>query len=397
MLLAMSVDALVAVTVNRTPVRLESPALLEHRRVLVPARAIFEALGAVVLYDSAARRVFVRRGERDVVISIGSANALAGGRPVSLDAPAILREGRAYVPLRFVAESLGARVDYEGTSRSVAIVDPTVLAARAPAKAAAHAPPTVEHRRPESGETVGGAFPSLSAAIETHGGPPVDPTTVRMFLDGRDVTDRTYRSGDLIGYTPAQQVLAGSHEVTVQGADESGQRFTSNWTFYSTFAYSTVPAAYNYSGFYVAGPTTYVLPGTIQLVLIAPPGGYGFANLCGYAQQFPFVYAAATSRYLATIAVPTNLFAPSCYVSGVFYEPGGMRNYLALGTPISINTMPVSLSTQRAQPTPSPAVLHVTHPTPVPRPTTRATPTPRPTTRATPTPRPTRRPSPRPS
>jgi hypothetical protein len=386
--------ASLTVTVNRSPVRLGTRPLFEHGHVLLPARATFETLHASVEYEADTRRITVRRGPREIVIALGSSRASVDSRSVEIAPPARVYESRAYVPLRFVAESLGARVDYDADARLVAIADQ----ARSRAGAAGnprYAPPTVEYRRPAPNETVTAAFPSISAAIETHGGPPIDESSVRMFLDGRDVTDRAYRSGDVVGYAPAQPVGAGTHEVTVQGADTRGQRFTSNWDFSSTFAYSTVPTPYNYGGFYVTGPTSFVLPGAVQLVLIAPQGGFGFANLCGYAPQFPFVYVPSASRYVATIPIPQNLFAPSCFVSGYFSDVSGARNYLALGAPISINTMPVSLSGLRSQATPAPR-FPVTHPTPVPRPSPHTTPSARPTPHATPTTRSTPRISPTP-
>lgn len=388
------VVASLAVTINRTPVRLEARPVLERARALLPARAIFEALHASVRYALVGHRVLIRRDRRDIVITLGSARGSVDGRSVKVDPVAHLYDGRTYVPLRFVAESLGARVDYAAESRLVEIADPELPGARAAASGeTAYAPPTVEYRRPAPNETVGAAFPSISAAVETHGGPPIDESSVRIFIDGRDVSDRAYRSGDLIGYTPAQPLGAGSHEVTVQGADANGRRFTANWDFNSTFVYSTVPTPYNYGGFYVAGPTSFVTPGIVQVVLVAPQGGYGFANLCGYAQQFAFVYSPSVRRYLATVPVPPNLFAPSCLVSGTFYDPAGTRNYLAVSAPISINTMPISLSTQRS-PSPAAPRFPVTHPTPIPRPTPRATPTSRPTPRVSPTPRATHRPAP---
>lgn len=385
------VAASLAVTVNGTPVRLGARVLFERGRVLLPARAIFEGLHASVDYDEESRRVTIRRAPREIVIALGSARATVDSRSVVLEPPARIYERRMYVPLRFVAESLGTRVDYEADEHLVAIADDAP--AHAAARDAGYASPTVEYRRPAPNETVAAAFPSLSAAIETHGGPPVDASSVRMFLDGRDVTDRAYRSGDAIGYAPSQPVGSGTHEVTVQGADTSGRRFTSNWDFFSAFAYSAAPVPYNYGGFYVSGPASYLLPGAVQLVLIAPPGGYGFANLCGYAQAFPFVYVPTTSRYLATAAIPPNLFAPTCLVSGTFFDASGGRNYLALGAPISINTMPLALTARRAPATRPPVRFPVTHATPSPRPS----PTRRPLHIASPAPRATPRPKPVPT
>lgn len=48
-----------------------------------------------------------------IVLHIGSPVAFVDGRQVTLDVPPQIIDGRAMVPLRFVAESLGRRVDYE--------------------------------------------------------------------------------------------------------------------------------------------------------------------------------------------------------------------------------------------------------------------------------------------
>jgi len=342
------VAARVDVFVNGVPAVLGAPVLRAGDRVLVPARSLLTALGAAVSYDAATRRITVVRGNRVVVVTIGSAEATIDGRTVALDAPARVVDSRTYLPLRFVAQSLGDDVSYDAAARRIAI-----------AGSEGAAPPTVENRRPAPGELASGPYVAVSAAVVAHGGPPVDPSSLRMFLDGRDVTDVMARQGDLVGYTSPQPLAAGAHEVTVQGADDGGTRFTANWTFYSTFPYATVPAPYSYGGLYVTGATAAAVSGLVQVALVAPAGGYGFLTLCGYEQQYAFVYVPAYGRYVAQLQVPQNLFAPVCYVTGTFVDAGGARNYLALTSPISINTMPVSLSVKRK------AGPHVARPRPL--------------------------------
>jgi hypothetical protein len=187
------------------------------------------------------------------------------------------------------------------------------------------------------------------------------------------VTDQLVREGDLIGYTPQQPVWGGQHEVTLQGADSAGTRFASSWTFFSNFPSGAVPTPYNYQGFYLTGATGYGFGGLAQVVLVAPPGGYGFATLCGYAQQYPLVYAGANARYFAAIPIPANLFAPGCIVSGYFVDATGARNFLAAGTPVSINTMPLALARASTARGPRP-FRRVATPRPSPRPTQKAAP-----------------------
>ncbi|MBC5810333.1 MAG: hypothetical protein GIW95_05720 [Candidatus Eremiobacteraeota bacterium] len=441
-MIAVALATALSISLNGSPLHADAPPLERNGRVLLPARAVFDALGAAVDYRGASQHIDIRRGKHFVRVTLGSDRALVDGRTVRLDAPARVYDGRTYVPLRFVAQALGASVEYDGALRVVTIADanvPSALvtnlgtgAAKSPgAIAGALALPSIENRHPAQGETVTGAYPSISASVQTHGGAPIDDKTVRMFLDGRDVTDRLFRSGDTIGYTPAYELGGGAHEVTVQGADQSGARFSSTWNFRSTFAYApgqtapNVPPAGNpyYDrplSFYVNGGSAYGYGGTLQVLLIGPPGGSGYVNLCGYGAPYPLRnWAGDPYRYYATIPLPTNIYAPSCYVNGYFYGTNGFANYLSLGSPIVINTLlpnkqfnlnnpnapqngvPNGLPTAKPFPIPSPSLdpshrrLPMGGPAPVPAPTPMPTPhssaPPRPirTPQRVPSPRPT--------
>lgn len=76
----------------------------------VPLRPIAEALQAAIQLDQATSTAVLKRGSREVRIQPGAATATVDGREVPLPAPAILREGTTFVPLRFVGQSLGAAV-----------------------------------------------------------------------------------------------------------------------------------------------------------------------------------------------------------------------------------------------------------------------------------------------
>ncbi len=96
------------------------PVMIEGR-TLVPLRAIFEGLGATVVWDPVYKSIKATKGERKVTLVLDESLALVYtskdvGSYVDLDAPATLIEGRTYVPLRFVSEAMGAAVDYQGGS-----------------------------------------------------------------------------------------------------------------------------------------------------------------------------------------------------------------------------------------------------------------------------------------
>ncbi|MFN3648130.1 MAG: BsuPI-related putative proteinase inhibitor [Armatimonadota bacterium] len=119
--------SLVPVMVNGG--RLDRPGLLlrDVNRTVVPMRALFEALGANVRWDASQRAVYAWTPDGNGIrLGVGERSAQtllmdtdpgpgAWGRVTGqyrLDAPAMLREGTVYVPLRFASEALKADVRF---------------------------------------------------------------------------------------------------------------------------------------------------------------------------------------------------------------------------------------------------------------------------------------------
>lgn len=85
----------------------------EDGRVQVPLRGVGEALGAKVDYDKAEKKVKYVKGNKSIVLTIGSKQAIVDGRIVNMDTSAKAVKGRTYVPLRFVSENLGEYVSWD--------------------------------------------------------------------------------------------------------------------------------------------------------------------------------------------------------------------------------------------------------------------------------------------
>lgn len=95
-----------------------SSPMVRDGRVLVPVRAVVEALGGTIDYDAAAGKVAIHLGEKTLELWLGRSQARRDGADTAIDAqnPAVvpvLSNGRVFLPLRFVGESLGCRVTYE--------------------------------------------------------------------------------------------------------------------------------------------------------------------------------------------------------------------------------------------------------------------------------------------
>lgn len=118
-LLICSVLPAQAITVSVDGAQLpDQPApILSNGRVLLPMRAVFQALGAKVDYQ--AGKISAHRADRQVELELGNPTARVQRQPVSLEVAPQLVGGHTYVPLRFVGEALGAAVTWESSSKSV--------------------------------------------------------------------------------------------------------------------------------------------------------------------------------------------------------------------------------------------------------------------------------------
>ena len=94
------------------------------QRVMVPMRAVFEALGATVDWNQATQTVTAKKGDTVINLTIGDTSATVNGQVITIDQPAVLLGGgifRIMVPIRFIAESLGAEVVWDPTTQTVII------------------------------------------------------------------------------------------------------------------------------------------------------------------------------------------------------------------------------------------------------------------------------------
>ncbi|HLO99856.1 MAG TPA: copper amine oxidase N-terminal domain-containing protein [Fimbriimonas sp.] len=90
-------------------------------RTFVPFRPLFEAIGAEVEYDLVHKRVTATKDNNEVQLTIGDLIARKNGAEITMEAAPILLKGTTYVPLRFVAESLEAKVDFDGAAGTIHI------------------------------------------------------------------------------------------------------------------------------------------------------------------------------------------------------------------------------------------------------------------------------------
>jgi hypothetical protein len=353
-----------AITLDGKPVLPHARAAVVNDRVLLPVRALGNALGADVGYDGRGHTITVQRGAHVATISARGAVRIV--------------KGSAYAPLRVVANAFGMSVAYDGLAHTVA------LAQRAPATQVVQTPPTVivgDAVRPPLTVTVSPAsnaqvhdpYPSISARFA--GAASIDPRSLQVRIDERDVTADTSVLGDQVLVTPRTALMPGTHVVTISGRDITGAAIAQQWAFVDTFAFSTAPppARFPVSAIWI---DRWVTPGTnaFDVYVQGVPGMTGYVGVDGVGGFFPLqVYTA--NAYVAHVFVPNGVNQPFARVAARMTFPNGVQQTIVLPQTINLSTPPL-------QPM-------IVTPSPVPKPSPRPVPTRRSVDVPTPSPTPT--------
>ncbi|MCI5754201.1 MAG: copper amine oxidase N-terminal domain-containing protein [Clostridiales bacterium] len=102
-------------------------------RTMTPLRALADAMGAQTQYDAAARRITVTLGGDTLCFTVGEPEltVTAGDRTrtVSLDCAPYVKDGRTYVPVRFLAEAAGYTVQWDAAFDTAVLIDRDALIA----------------------------------------------------------------------------------------------------------------------------------------------------------------------------------------------------------------------------------------------------------------------------
>lgn len=127
---AISVSAaeVVTVFVNGAKVESDVPAVVINGSTMLPFRAIFNALGIgdeSIQWNEKSKSIEVNANGKYIFLVIGSSGAVIRDNQVdnmiTLNTAPYIENGRTYVPVRFVSESLGATVYWEEHTKTVTI------------------------------------------------------------------------------------------------------------------------------------------------------------------------------------------------------------------------------------------------------------------------------------
>lgn len=118
--------------VNGNKIESAMEPIIFNDHALVPVREVFEECGATVDYDGDARSVKIKYGNTRITMHINNNCAYINGKPVKIPdgvvPKLIYKPGdltKTMVPVRFISESVGMKVDFIGEKGEIRITEPS--------------------------------------------------------------------------------------------------------------------------------------------------------------------------------------------------------------------------------------------------------------------------------
>lgn len=109
----------IQIYVNQSLLQLDVEPVIVDSRTMVPFRAIFEAVGAKVSWNSETQTASGIKDNTEIQLTINQNVGVVNNIPTPLDASPIILNGRTMVPVRFVSENMGFNVLWDGSTRTI--------------------------------------------------------------------------------------------------------------------------------------------------------------------------------------------------------------------------------------------------------------------------------------
>ncbi len=116
--------------VNNQRLEMDAAPIIIEGRAFLPIRYLAEVIGAEVGWNQYEKKATVTFKGKDIELWIGKYTARVDGEPKLIDSqnikvvPVVIPPGRTMLPLRFISENLGCKVDWNSNSREVKVTYP---------------------------------------------------------------------------------------------------------------------------------------------------------------------------------------------------------------------------------------------------------------------------------
>jgi sugar lactone lactonase YvrE len=108
-------------TVGGRSLIMDAAPFIANERALVPMRYLADALGAQTTWDAATQKVTITKGGTTVELTIGSTSIITNGQSSQMEVAPVIVDGRTYLPARYVAEAFGCNVSWNAAVQTVTV------------------------------------------------------------------------------------------------------------------------------------------------------------------------------------------------------------------------------------------------------------------------------------
>lgn len=96
---------------------------IRNGRTMVPVRRLAELMGATVDYNAATKEITITRAADTIVLTLNSTTAYRNGVPFQMDVAPYIENNRTFIPIRYIAEFFAQKVEWVGKQRHVVITE----------------------------------------------------------------------------------------------------------------------------------------------------------------------------------------------------------------------------------------------------------------------------------
>ncbi|HOO96243.1 MAG TPA: stalk domain-containing protein [Caldisericia bacterium] len=106
-------------TVDGVEKTIDPPPTVLSGSTMVPVRAVSEAFNADVQWQAETKSVIITQGESLIIVTVDSTTAIVNAETVTVSPPPQIIGGRTMLPFRFIAEALGAQVEWVAETKTI--------------------------------------------------------------------------------------------------------------------------------------------------------------------------------------------------------------------------------------------------------------------------------------
>jgi hypothetical protein len=118
----------ITVMLNGSQLHFDVEPQIINNRTMVPMRTIFESLGSTVTWNAENQIIIAGYQKSMILLKIDSTVLFIKNlstneeKIITLDVPPQIVNGRTLVPIRAISESLGAKVEWDGETKTINII-----------------------------------------------------------------------------------------------------------------------------------------------------------------------------------------------------------------------------------------------------------------------------------